>query len=111
MYVLQDDGKIKGPSGNILDLGKASSDPVSIPGSTVIIPGAVAILGGIAVGANAQALAIPAGTSAATNTTVTIAGTGATLLADSKVNGTLGTVAYTFNDLVRALKVAGVIAQ
>jgi len=116
MQNLQDDGKIKAPSGNVLDLGKANTDPVSIPGTTVIILGTVNIIGGLAIGANAQALAIPAGSSAAANTTMTVAGTagtatGSVVMIDSKFNGSLGTVAYSLNDLVRALKSAGVIVQ
>jgi hypothetical protein len=99
-WTLQDDGKIKAPSGactNYIDLGSRATDPVQI-GGTVLV--------------NGQSFAIPAGSSAATNTTMVVVGTtAATLKFDSKADGSLGTTQFTFNDLVRALKVAGVIVQ
>jgi len=96
-WVLQDDGKIRPPQfaggsncTNLLDLGKVAGDPVLING-------------------NPLSLAVAATT--ATNTTITVAGTtAATLLFDTKANGGIGTQAFTYNDLIRALKVAGVIA-
>ena len=108
------DGMIQGSApGNFISLGRQSRDPVTVASANGIqCQGTLSVSGALLIGGSGVSLNTPAGTSQATNTTITIAGTTAgALLFDTKANGSLGTVAYTFNDLVRALKVAGVIAQ
>ena len=108
MIQLQDDGKIKAPSGNILDLGRGPNDPVAINGTSIVLPSSI-VLG-------LTGTALPVGASPGTNTTISIAGTagtatGSVLMRDTAVNGGIGTVVYTFQDLVHALKAGNIIAQ
>ncbi len=102
---------LRGLSGNSIDLGKSSGATIAFNGpvqisNTVAIAAPLLVSGGLGLyGSSALAQFTTVGLTSMTT------GTGASVRVDSQFTGGIGSVAYTLDDLVAALKKVGIIGS